>query len=109
MLLHVPNLPSCMEGVNSWERKSHPRCVTPIKVWPVLAVHQADTLFQAASMGACGHKGHRACWRCGCRTNNMRLKDGSLGGRCATHTATFLPCSQTCNMHFDGVQCECVR
>lgn len=65
-----------MGGVKASEPHEVPFHDTEVKVWPVLAMVQADTPFMAAAMGACGHKGHAACWRCGCTSRERVGKDG---------------------------------
>ena len=78
---HVSRLPRHMGGVRRREKLSYEGYDTPVRVWPVLAYMQADTPFMAAAMGACGHAGHRACWRCGSHTTPCVLATGKTGSK----------------------------
>ena len=70
-------LPTGLGGVGPAEPRSQAGCDTLLRIWPVLAFVQGDTPFMAATMGACGHSGHKACWRCASET--VRLP--GLGGK----------------------------
>ena len=76
LTLWVPFLPSGLGGLCPDEPTSRRQRLTRIKVWPVLAFVQADTPFMRAAMGACGHTGHHACWRCGTTTVDVTHANG---------------------------------
>ena len=72
----MSHLPAAVGGVHPDEPREQAGHKTPVGVWPVLAYMQADTPFMAASMGACGHAGHAACWRCGARADRVENRHG---------------------------------
>lgn len=95
-----------MGGVREDEPKKMPGHDTEVRVWPVLAMCQADTPFMAAAMGANGHKGHAACWRCGCEAY---IRTGKADKNKSVYVAPFCSVPRSCGPAARWCGLECVH